>query len=772
MNAKRLISAVLCAVMALGSVWQVMAAEPGDPGTLEKVNNTYYYHSQNDGEYIFEKVSHPDRGPGEIDGLLDEEDSRSQSYAWSAVESGDYIYIGTCYNSTYGIYWRNVYSMMIKAGKTPAEAQKIARDFVQFVFNDKFDERLMPRGIVVKLNKITGEFSAVYDSKKSDDPAIKTTSCSGYRMAFEFKGDLYFVSLGAPTMFLLRITPGADGSEECSIAYKRSLSAAGNAKQIAGGVHGLVVYDDEILMCLADEERTWPDGKKYPEGGIIIASPDGENWRVIADNNTFDGMPGYHSYDGLFGGGVWDIIEYNGHVYVTVVTDLTDPVTAIVAKRGFAMYRGTKHDDGNFTWEQMIGDMNKDGVKYPFGLGTTIAMACNLWVYKGYLYMGTYNDPMVDLAEVPAKGDFEPLYNDLFYSINLYRMDEDENIELIGGKPNDVFKTVKGNMGEGLGNNNNQYVWRMVEHEGKLWIGTYDTSTLTYVFTQLTDGQLVGMTNEEYNNRLKQLKAFMTSLGILKEEYGDIFDAVFGSAIMRNLFDSMQRLIDAGTGDQDPVVPYKEMVAKYNEFKDKVTNYKPLLPSSQVIYKALLETLNEMFFEPMDKLIEDIRKPVFYFGVNYYAKQAVRGFDILVSEDGVNFEVVTDDGFGDESNHGVRTLTSATIDNGDEIMDALFAGTANPYFGAQVWKTITGEIEKPNPDELPDAPDKDEVIDIINGDEVVSIICDDNDEHEESYGIEKDAFEIGEVSKDEDGVITVPVVVDINALFGVEVDEE
>ena len=45
------------------------------------------------------------------------------------------------------------------------------------------------------------------------------------------------------------------------------------------------------------------------------------------------------------------------------------------------------------------------------------SMSCNMWVYHGYLYLGTYNDPMLDLAEIPASGNFELLYNDLDHSI-------------------------------------------------------------------------------------------------------------------------------------------------------------------------------------------------------------------------------------------------------------------------------------------------------------------------------------------------------------------
>lgn len=761
MKKKRLTAALLAVVMTFGSSISVLAADARDAakaGTVEKVNDTWYYHSQNDGAYTFEKVSHPDRGAGEVDGLLDEADSRSQSYSWSAIECGDYIYVGTCYNSTYGIYWRNVYQMMISAGKTPAEASQIARDFVQFVFNDKFDETLRPRGIVVKFNKTTGEFSAVYDSKMSSDPAISATSCSGYRMAFEFHDKLYFVSLAHPTMFLLEITPDLEnGTETCEIAFQRSLSAEDSKKQIASGVHGLIVYDDEILMCLADESSEYSSlTQEHPEGGLIVASSDARTWRIIADEDDL-GPSAYHSYDGLMGGGIWDIIEYNGAIYVTVVKDLTNPETGAVNKLGFALYRGIKNGDGSFTWTQLAGkDQEGNETGLPNGFGCSYAMACNMWVYDGYLYMGTYNDPMLDLAEVPAHANFEPLYWDLYYSINLYRMDSNGKIELIAGRPNETFPEVVGNMGPGLGDNSNQYVWRMVNHGDNLWIATYDTSTLTSVFTQLTDGQLVGMTPEEYQNRLTQLKRLMSSLGVLQEQYEVIFDKIFGSDGMRKLFDGIQRLIDAGTGKNDPVPPYLEMVSEYEAFKDKIVNADVSF-LMRPIYEKLLEVMEQTVFQPMEQIIEELKGPVFYFGTNYYIKNSTKGFDLLVTEDGVNFEVVTNDGFCDEDNHGVRTLTSA--DEGA----TLFVGTANPYFGAQMWKLVGGTpAPNPNPEELPEAPTEDEVLVLLDGMQVVAVQCDNvqaEPEHAEEYALEAETFQVGTPVKAEDDTITVPVTV-------------
>ena len=99
-----------------------------------------------------------------------------------------------------------------------------------------------------------------------------------------------------------------------------------------------------------------------------------------------------------------------------------------------------------------------------------------MWVYNGYLYLGTYNDPMLDLAEIPASGNFELLYNDLDHSIYLYRMDADGNFQQVAGKDDNPYfpDGPIGNPGAGLGNNSNQYIWRYGEHNGELYIGTYD----------------------------------------------------------------------------------------------------------------------------------------------------------------------------------------------------------------------------------------------------------------------------------------------------------
>lgn len=56
------------------------------------------------------------------------------------------------------------------------------------------------------------------------------------------------------------------------------------------------------------------------------------------------------------------------------------------------------------------------------------------------------------------------------------------------------------------------------------------------------------------------------------------------------------------------------------------------------------------------------------------------GFDIYVSRNGINWEWVTCDGFGDQFNYGGKVMKSSN--------NTMYVGTANPFYGCQVW-TIT-----------------------------------------------------------------------------------
>lgn len=211
------------------------------------------------GGYTIDKVSHPTLGAGEVDGILTGDlQDRGQSYSWSMAEAGDYVYIGTCYNSTYYIYHNNVKTSldaMKKEGKLDqnVDTSRAAADFVKVMFGtDTFDETPMSQWtpVIMAVNRYTGEAQVIFrerdilkdypDIFPGYPPYLKGVNyLAGYRMAFEFKGKIYFAGMGSPTATLIEVDPETN---ECSIAYHNINYAQG----VSNGVHGLLVFDDEI----------------------------------------------------------------------------------------------------------------------------------------------------------------------------------------------------------------------------------------------------------------------------------------------------------------------------------------------------------------------------------------------------------------------------------------------------------------------------------------------------------------------------------------------
>ncbi|MBM6870644.1 InlB B-repeat-containing protein [Pseudoflavonifractor phocaeensis] len=753
-----LLSGALClsmTVSAAAAPGEVVRDEAGKIGYIPKEQGVY-----SQGGYTIEKISHPTAGSGELDSILEEQD-RGQSYTWSMIEYGDYIYIGTCYNSTFYIYHNNVMNALkaMKDGEgnrifTDSQASAISQEVVQVAFgSDKFDTSKSDqwRPVIMAVHKETGAVTELFCEREvwqdypdifpgySPSMAIKNY-LSGYRMVCEFHDKLYFVGMGNPTMTLVEIDPATN---QARIAYHNTNFTAA-AKNIANGVHGLTVFDGELIMCYTSDNY---DGEGTP-GGLIVATDDpskpAEEWRVIGDQEDFDNLPAIYNTDGLNGGGIWDIIPFHGKLYVTVVTDRT--VDGVTNKQGFALYRGEKQADGDFVWTQLAGG-NPEAV-LPFGFGINYSMACNLWVYEDHLYLGTYNDPMLDLAAVPASGNFEPLYRDLDHSIYLYRMDAGERFEMVAGKDdNPEFPDGPiGNLGAGLGSHSNQYVWRYEVHDGELYVGTYDTSTLTYMFTQLTDGQVANMDREDILQRVEHLR---TALDLaLGEDMDPLVREIITSAAKHLLTD--EELLDffqllAGVADEasteNPVPYYEALMEDYGRFRqvmdlllgesdgrsarsaageerllDPLTQGETpaialsadgqevtLLPDgaaeeqdgtasltaavtlSRGDFITLIRDKVKNFLERLDTVMysRDLKNFVYYFGVNYYARQCERGFDLLVSNDGVNFDVITDDGFGDPYNHGLRGMESTD--------EGIYIGTANPFYATQLWRMYREE---------------------------------------------------------------------------------
>lgn len=702
--------------------------------------------------YNIEKVSHTDRGAGETDGILPfdimgEENNRNQSYVWSSVEYGNYIYLGTCWNPISGIYYRNLKnnltSLFEKRGdENPAQkAGTVATNILNVIYDGNFpDGATSTTGTpcIMRVNKYTYDTEVVYIEKESS----KFVNWNGYRMATEYNGKLYFACAGYPTSRLLQIDPATN---ETKVVLQKTAENSG----FANGIRGLTVMDGKLFVSLAtdgaDPDNMFASGSQLPQAykdaisamakkdvrykddnprmeGVRLLSTtnpeDVDSWTVIANQETFDDLPACWIRDSINGGGLWDLVPFNGSLYASMVTGKTDPTTGVNQKRGFAVYRGDPQADGTWTWTPIIGDTSK-GAKYEFGLGKKESCAGNLFAYGDYLYIGGYNDPMLDLAQIGNAGDFQYLYEDLKNPACLNRMDKNGNIELI----ND----------DGFGAASTQYLWRFSEYNGKLVIGTFDIATLASGFTQLTDGSLLEMTPEEFSQKMTYVKELLESLkkspskvalaaeentaddaqdDVLDDTQDDVLDNANGDAKDEDttnndtttpavttdnveLTDEEADAIDQMLDQLDEIEMLSSGEVSYLDDRsasyDVVDVYLQMVDNYNKYVKSILHRINPDFAQKIENNILNTacHHFVYYLGCSNIISTQEKGCDVLISSDGVNFTALTRNGFGDIYNHGGRAFIPT--DNG------LFLGMANPFWGTQLWK-ITDGSENPTPD--------------------------------------------------------------------------
>jgi hypothetical protein len=96
-------------------------------------------------------------------------------------------------------------------------------------------------------------------------------------------------------------------------------------------------------------------------------------------------------------------------------------------------------------------------------------------------------------------------------------------------------------------------------------------------------------------------------------------------------------------------------------------------------YLSVRDYLETEAKERIDAFLADekIENLGYFIGCLYYMSKSEEGYDFFVSNDGVNFDVISRDGMGDPYNYGTRVF--AITNSG------LCIGTANPFYGAQVW---------------------------------------------------------------------------------------
>ncbi|MFM9664498.1 hypothetical protein [Collinsella sp. wc0583] len=740
------------------------------PAHAEDASGAVTYNAGNG--YSFEKLSHPTVGTSQPDGIVDyqgngavavpgadgntanNEGDRGQSYTWAAASYGDWLYVGTCYAAM-----GNTLTLMngTLGDSFDAETMRLTLEAMfngTFFYGQQKEDGTADKdsgGILVKINTKTGETKLLLSDSLNGVAPL-------FRNAVSYKGKLYFCGSvrtnggksGLPAVYEIDpktdeykvVYQGLSSMQDYGAAYKQGIST---------GIRGMCVHDGQLVISNVGKDAA---GKFV---STILTSSDPskgqESFTEIANSETLFNYPAIRYQDSIYGGAIWDMVSYNSHLYATICTGTPENAPDDNSMQSFAMVRGDKNADGSYSWTPIVGDQEADGAKYCFGIdpARTRSGAANLIVYNDYLYIGEYNDEEIALERIlfnksnsdesgkSSMGgvDCSFVNANLEQSVNIYRMDKDENMELVVGDRTDMFPEggISG-LTSGFGRNENQYIWRMQKFDGKLYIGTFDTASLLEPIGQFSNGDIIDMTPEEWASQVQRLRDLLNHLldkkspddpivpvNTLADDdsneavevddekaeavevddektevakgFGDLSDALEDAA--GDLCDQAATMSQDVEDDAAYVQKIDGEIAYFKSFADQ---YQDMLDS----YESLKQQYEDAYGtelpgdiqDALDKLLsaENLKKLQSVLTCMYYLRDAERGFDMYVTEDGVNFTTLTTNGFNDPYNHGLRTF--AVTNQG------LCLGTANPFYGCQVWIQRKENSENPIDPGTPD----------------------------------------------------------------------
>jgi hypothetical protein len=782
------------AIACLGAIVACATALAGIPATAMADDSAgltpqYTYNSQNDNGMTFEKVSHADQGLSQADGVVDYtgdgtiapytaglsttgNGDRGQSYSYTAASSGDWVYIGTMYGGlgVQAILNRDMTSLGLTSKQATALIQTM---YAGNMYLGEPDGK-SAGGMLFKFNVKTGKTKILMSKSTGIDGGKGVIPT--FRSAFKMNGKLYFEGMVMDTnnkdltqqeiQTAMAYQNGFPCIYEVDPANNDKLTKVYDSVDVDGFrslVKGNVFTSTRAIgsfgnTLIAGDLKPTADGKGK---ALLVASKtpsDPNSYKVIADMASFDNLPAIHRQDVNGGGGIYQVQEFNGKLYVVVCTGDTSTLNEETGTmRSFAIYVGENKGDStnkaDWTWRPLVGDTAK-GAKYYYGLDKSrvSAGACTLQVYGDHLYIGDYNDVSSALQGFVTKSNFVTQATNLEQSVNLYRMDKNENVEMLVGDKNDTFpKGGSTGLGSGYDNHMNQYTWQTTVHEGKMYLSTMNTTTLLEPIAQFTNGDILNMNEKDWNNTVHYLRVFLRLLWGMGPT--DPASAIATQSNDQNAkvttqtmpsTDNPEALVDwariqAGkdasaaqpqTTDAKSVSSAKPISLTATQTKELVDGIKDgsIVPGSLAASGSsdeasqLFDINNELdnlgsqlsdkgsadfannygevtdaffsiadiipdkfkgLYEMLVKLTSKANLKAYAKSLPYLAKSK-RGFNLFeitdrsAANEGVTVGTVTDNGFGDPFNHGLRIFCDTD--------DYMVVGTANPFYGTQLWR--------------------------------------------------------------------------------------
>ncbi len=454
------------------------------------------------GDFTMEKISNPTSEEGEADGLEVGGD-RLNSYAWCMEQLGDYIYIGSNRNILY-------------AGTTIIDTQGANVDTLVDLISageiQPCDPADLASACIVRYNIRTKQMETWFDSADYQYPS-ELALIGGFRAAKRFKDTIYMMGMATD------VDPVTYETKQSSYIYGITDDAKKPVKVVSneGGANlrAMNISTDGDTFYVGG--TTPPgDGTEDHIGYVVFQNKEGgDHFEKIADFNTevFKHYQADATYDANPDGDIWDIIEYNGSLYLTLMT----PKGAVVFK-GYYDPDDTSvfKNEYGWVWTELVGD---NGAPYPIGFGNALNYAATPYFYKGDVYFITFSNAMDSLiagalsmmnylsGKATIDSYFEalrPCAASIENETSVFRMDTDEKIEMVVG---DEHKLPEGSSIEytgelGAGFNDEEYSttvynWRAAVYNDRLYVGTMDAYPIYSYLTRLTNGDLLGMKEDK-----------------------------------------------------------------------------------------------------------------------------------------------------------------------------------------------------------------------------------------------------------------------------------
>lgn len=634
------------------------------------ISNLYVYAADTsttaDTNLKIEKISNPTSGEGEADGLVPGGD-RENSYAWAMAARGEYLYVGTNKNIV-----GSIADTFVKALTSASDT--ITEDQAWMLINSMTNNEI-PRpttdkgGDIFKINTTTGEIKSIYTA----DYGV------AFRNAVEFDGNLYFASFCSDTTkdnYIYKV----DENDQITVAFT---SKSGTSMRAS------CEYDNSLLFGGVDSREELDAGyEDFQKLGIIKKDAnDDTKWDRIADYKDFGDYAKDSAVFSNVTSPIWDMCTYNGYVYASI------PNTAgSVLFRGHPAAQGETANEYGWYWEEVIG--NKNGVN---NLGMAdkpegwtgdeaglITMALTPITFNGKLYLINFDNTIsAEVAavtgiigslagqDVKASDYLKTMYTTLSHPQMMWCYDDST------GKFNEVT-----GFSEHMQDNCIEYVWRAEVYNDELYITTMDSAVLYKYIKNLKGNNFTDLTEEEIN--------------LLNSKIDEILELLNGVGSSNADLEEIKTLLEQG---KTMLSEYLTVANDKEAFFDFVVkNYDLLVKMEEMKDSSMLEMAGDEFIELYNRV--DWTGLKMYSFIGQKLQNSTWGFDLLKTSDGVNFDVVTDSGFNDMYNYGGRSLVAT--DSG------LYVGTANPFFGCQLWRITTGNSENPDPENPdPENPDPD-----------------------------------------------------------------